>query len=153
MSAKRAMAKGKKGTHTVRLQSLQRRARVLVEYAKCGNVSLACATAGVERQCHYDWLERDPKYKAAFAKAQELAADLLEEEAKRRAVNGVAKPIYQGGKLVGYQQEYSDLLLALLLKGNKRAVYSEQAALMLQGPDGGPATIQLVVMDAGAQDK
>jgi hypothetical protein len=37
-------------------------------------------------------------------------------EAWRRAVKGCRKPVYQGGQLVGYVREFSDLLLIFLIK-------------------------------------
>ena len=50
---------------------------------------------------------------------------VLEPEAIRRAVEGVEKPVYQGGELVGYVREYSDTLLIFLLKGGKPHKYRE----------------------------
>ena len=39
-----------------------------------------------------------------------------EDEADRRGMDGVEHPIYQGGRLVGTEQKYSDTLLALMMK-------------------------------------
>jgi hypothetical protein len=65
---------------------------------------------------HYDWV-RDPAYRRAFERAKEGAADRLEGEARRRAVDGVEEPVgwYQG-KPGGLVRKYSDRLLVLLLK-------------------------------------
>ena len=54
---------------------------------------------------------------------------MLEDEAKRRAYEGVKKPVYQGGKRVGYVQEYSDTLLIFLLKGTNKAKYGDRTTL------------------------
>ena len=51
--------------------------------------------------------------------------DRLEEKAWIRAVDGRAKPIYQGGRLVGTVQEYSDGLMVTLLKAHPREKYRE----------------------------
>jgi hypothetical protein len=55
-----------------------------------------------------------------------LATTLLEDEAKRRACNGVLKPVFQGGKKVGVVREYSDTLLIFLLKCWHPARYGDR---------------------------
>ncbi len=69
---------------------------------------------------------KDPEYVAAFATAREEAADRLEREAIRRAVDGAEKPVYQAGKLVGTIREYSDTLLIFTLKGLRPEKYRER---------------------------
>jgi hypothetical protein len=96
----------------------------LQAFRACGVVSHAAQHAGIQRVRHYDWC-RDPEYVAAFRTAQEEAIDTLEREAWRRAVDGVKRPVYQGGKEVGATTEYSDHLLMFLLKGLKPDVYRE----------------------------
>lgn len=98
----------------------------LAEYSQCGNVSRAARAAGVCRTTIYDWLERDEKFSMAMKLAEAEATEVLEEEARRRAVDGTAKPVYQGGQLVGHVQEYSDTLLIFLLKGLKPEKYRER---------------------------
>ena len=43
--------------------------------------------------------------------------DALEAEARRRAVEGVRKPVFYQGVICGWVGEYSDTLLIFLLKG------------------------------------
>lgn len=88
-------------------------------YIQLGTISKAAKKAGISRQTHYDWLKNDKKgfYRRAFEAADKMAADLLEEEAFRRAVEGDTRIIYYKGTEVGRQQVKSDALLALLLKG------------------------------------
>ena len=52
---------------------------------------LACTTAKVARSSHYRWLDESAVYREAFESAREDAADTLEAEAYRRAVEGVEK--------------------------------------------------------------
>ena len=69
--------------------------------------------------------------------------NMLEDEAIRRAKDGVReKPVYQGGKLVGHVQEYSDTLLIFLLKGARPEKYRDRVQQELSGPGG--QTIQLI---------
>ena len=55
-----------------------------------------------------------------------MGGDVLEDEAVRRAKEGVEEPVYQGGKLVGHVQKYSDTLLIFLLKGAKPQKYGDK---------------------------
>ena len=50
--------------------------------------------------------------------------DRLEDEAHRRAVEGVDRPVYQGGVRVGEIKTYSDSLLTLLLKSRRPEVFA-----------------------------
>ena len=90
-------------------------------YIQLGTISKAAKKAGISRQTHYDWLKNDKKgvYHRAFELADKMAADLLEEEAFRRAVEGDTQVIYYKGEEVGRRRVYSDQLLSLLLKGKK----------------------------------
>lgn len=91
---------------------------------------LACEVAGVGRSSHYRWLEKDPEYRVAFELAQEDAADILEAEAYRRAVEGVEKPVgWHKGKPGGHVREYSDVLLMFQLKALRSEKYRERVEL------------------------
>lgn len=90
-------------------------------YIQTGTISAAAKKCHISRQTHYDWLKNDKKgfYKRAFEQAEKMAADLLEEEAWRRAVDGDLQVVYYKGEEVGRRRVYSDQLLSLLLKGKK----------------------------------
>ena len=45
--------------------------------------------------------------------------DILEAEARRRAVTGVDKPVYYKGEVVGSITKYSDRLLMFLLRAHR----------------------------------
>lgn len=100
----------------------------LIAFVVQGTVLKAAETAGVKRTIHYHWLKTDPEYAAAFEEAEKLSADLLADEAFRRAVKGVQRPIYQGKELVGYETVYSDTLLIFLAKARNRPKYDDRAA-------------------------
>lgn len=73
-----------------------KRTAFLAAYAKSGNITAAAKSAKCHRDSHYEWLQ-DPDYERAFALAHAEACELLEVEARRRAVTGVNEPvIYQG---------------------------------------------------------
>jgi len=53
---------------------------------------------------------------AKRAEARETVTDLLEAEARKRAIEGVTEPVYHQDKVVGTIQKYSDSLLMFLLQ-------------------------------------
>lgn len=82
-----------------------------------GRITKAAEFTGVSKGMHYYWLKHDPEYAAAYEIAKEQAADVLEAEVVRRAVEGVEEPVYYQGKVVGHVRRYSDNLLMFMLKG------------------------------------
>lgn len=92
----------------------------------CGNILRACVAASVGRSTVYSEWMNSASFKELYDQAVEDAADVLEEEARRRAVDGVNKPVFQGGKRVGVICEYSDALLMFLLKGKRPRVFRER---------------------------
>jgi hypothetical protein len=73
-----------------------KRSAFLAAYAELGNITQAPKVARCHRSSHYEWLD-DPDYERAFAAAKAEACDHLEAEARRRAVEGVEKPVFYKG--------------------------------------------------------
>lgn len=120
-------------------------------FVTLGTISKAANEMDISRQTHYDWLNNDDQYAAAFSKAQEMAADLLEEEAVRRAT-GYEVPVYHQGVQVGTRVMYSDFLLKFLLQGAKPDKYKER--VQNENIDNIPASMEWEVMeDAGEEEK
>ena len=84
-------------------------------FRESGSITHAALAAKVSRRQHYNWL-KDEQYVKFFDDAKEEAADLLEEEARRRAVDGIQQPVYYKGEQIGTRLVYSDTLLIFLLK-------------------------------------
>lgn len=97
--------------------------------AETGIVSRAAAAAGWTTSMAYSLRKSNAQFKELWDNAMEFATDSLELEARRRGQFGVSKPVYQQGKLVGYQQEYSDSLLTLLLKAHRPDKFKDQQKL------------------------
>jgi len=93
---------------------------------RTGNVRAACKVAKISRTAAYNHRNTDNEFKAVWDEALEEACDDLELEARRRAFKGVKEPVYQGGKLVGYVQKYSDTLLIFLLKAHRPEKFRER---------------------------
>ena len=74
----------------------------------------------------YTLRNNDPAFRQAWDEAEEIAADRLEQEAWRRAVEGFEEPVVSAGKLVLDEdgnavmiRRYSDLLLIRLLQAHR----------------------------------
>ena len=106
-------------------QRKERQRTFLKEYIRTVNVRASAAVAGINRQTHYDWLNDHPEYREQFAAAKKESVAVLIQEARRRAVEGVEKPVYHGGKLVGTRIDYSDVLLMFLIKGELPEKYRD----------------------------
>lgn len=107
-------------------QIKNRKNSFLAAFSECGVISRAAEIAGIDRGAHYRWIQDDLEYAKAFHDAEEVAAERLEEEARRRAVEGTERPVYYQGQQCGTIREYSDTLLIFLLKGAKPEKYAER---------------------------
>ena len=67
-----------------------------------------------------------PDFALAWDVAVDAAADALELEARRRAVEGTEKPVFFQGYECGRIREYSDTLLIVLLKANRPGKFRER---------------------------
>jgi AcrR family transcriptional regulator len=111
------------------------RARELFVEALAGGASVtrSCEAAGVGRTTAYQWRKDDEAFAALWDDALEAGTDLLEDEARRRAVEGVERPVVAMGKIARNDdgtvlkiREYSDTLLALMLKAKKPKEYRDR---------------------------
>lgn len=99
----------------------------LAHMAVTGNVSDSCRQARISRPTVYRIRREVPSFKDAWNSAMKMARDNLEREAWRRAVDGVERKVFQGGKTVGVVREYSDALLTTMLRARHPA-YAKTAA-------------------------
>lgn len=90
------------------------------------NVRLSASSAGIDRDTAYKRRRRDPSFAAAWDAAEQDAIDVLEAEARRRALS------------------VSDTLLMFLLRAHRPALYRDNARLELTGAAGGPIQTQVL---------
>ena len=138
------MANLVKGTPPRSKRSPKTRAKFLEALKATGNISKSCKLSRLPKTCAYEWRRQDEEFRQAWDEAQVEGEAVLEDEAKRRAYEGVKKPVYQGGKRVGYVQEYSDTLLIFLLKGTNKAKFGDRTTLA--GDKDNP--VQVSVLDS-----
>lgn len=106
-----------------------------------GIVRHACRDLGVSPDKMYHQRKRYPKFRKAWEVAIDRGIDRMEDEAKRRAMDGHEEPIYYKGKLAGYRRVPSDALLTLILKAH-RPHYGRQE---ITGPGGAPLGSNVVI--------
>ncbi len=94
------------------------RLRFLEVLAVHGNVREAAQAAGISRRMTFKERALNEQFAFAWGLAKAEAADRMEAEAYRRAVDGVVRQRKVGDRIVEYR-EYSDTLLMFLLKGER----------------------------------
>ena len=103
-----------------------RKKAFLAALADGHSVREASRRSGLDWGVAYRHRKRDAEFDRAWVEAYESGTQVLEEEAFRRAVHGVERPVFSGGKQVGTVTHYSDRLLILMLKARRPSVYREQ---------------------------
>ena len=86
----------------------------------------SCELAGVSYQELIVRRRADPEFEKWFQDVYEVALQRMEDEAMRRAVDGIEKPIVYKGVICGTSLEYSDALLMFLLKGGRPEKYKDR---------------------------
>lgn len=118
-----------------------------------GQLGKAAEAAGRSRHAHYNWLNVDDTYREAFEAAEIRAGDRLEEEARRRAVEGVRRTVWYQGVPVGEETVYSDTMMAMMLNGAKAEKYRQRVSQEVSGPGGKPIQTQQVEATDAELDK
>lgn len=102
------------------------RDQFLDELRKTANVTVAASKVGWRRRMAYRYRDEDTEFAKAWDEAVEEGLDLIEEELRRRAVDGIDKPLAFKGELTGDSiKEYSDTLLIFFLKGKRPQVWAD----------------------------
>ena len=84
-----------------------------------GNVTRAAQYAGRSRNQAYHVRRHSEDFAAQWDEALGEGIDLLDAEARRRAVTGIDKPVFYKGEVVGSIKKYSDSLLMFLLRAHR----------------------------------
>ena len=113
-----------------------------------GLVNTAATAAGVTKRAIDRLRLNDAEFDYACECAIEAAADELELEARRRAVDGIEKGVWYQGEEVGTELHYSDGLLTTLLKAKRADEFAERK--QITGAGGKPLTV--VVRSFGDPD-
>lgn len=111
-------------------------------YAQRGIIREGTTAAGISRKTYQRWRKEDEAFNEACNEAKQMATDLLEAEAHRRAVDGFERPVIYKGEVTDTYKDYSDSLLTMLMKGNKPDKYKERSSVTHGGSVGRPMTLE-----------
>ncbi len=117
---KRAAGSGKRWSATVQRQFLA----ALIDTL---NVRAAARKAGVSESSVYRHRQQSDGFRAAWAQAIQEGYARLELLMLERAVKGVTRPVFFGGKRIGTVTEYSDRA-ALALLARRRGELADDTA-------------------------
>lgn len=95
-------------------------------YARHGIASDGTVAAGITRRIYKRWRRDDEEFEENCKDAEEMANDLMEREARRRAIDGFERPIIYQGEITGEYTDFSDALMGTLMRGNKPEKYKER---------------------------
>lgn len=111
----------------------------------CGLEAKSAREAQVNLRTIKRMYKDDPGFHELAMDALEEFNDMLEQEAIRRAVEGVEEPVFHRGDVAGFVTKYSDTLLAKLLTGRRPEIFGNKTEVT--GASGGPLTIEIVHFD------
>jgi hypothetical protein len=113
---------------------------LLSALAEYPSLTRACAAAGVTREHVSHLRAKDPEFYALTEAAKHAGMELLEDIAVDRVVEGISRPIYNKGQVVGEYRDYSERLHIELLRANN-AKYRQAS----QGGNGGNVSYNLAI--------
>lgn len=96
-----------------------------------GSVDWAASQCGVSPSAVRAYRREHERFDLRIKDAELTFKARLENAAVGRAVDGVRKPVFYKGEIVGHVQEYSDSLLQTLLKANMRNKYGDKTDITL----------------------
>lgn len=105
------------------------------------NIGEACDAIGVCRETVIGWRRYDAEFSKEWADAMQIGAEVLEDEAKRRAFKGVLEDVYHRGEVVGKTRKYSDALAMFILRGELPEKHRDRKSVELSGANGGPVEL------------
>lgn len=105
----------------------------MAELSEWPNVSRAARAAGVSRKTAYQHRQLHEEFAEAWENALETGLDKWEEEAARRAFEGVDKPVIYQGEITDTYKEYSDTLAITMLKAHRGEKYRERSEVKTDG--------------------
>ncbi len=111
----------------------------------------AAANCNIARSTAFDWKGEDEDFRRRWNEAIDEGTDLLEKEARRRAVEGVDEPVFYQGTECAVVKKYSDQLLMLMLRGRRSDVYNTERHEHT-GEGGGPIETKVTVEFVKAKD-
>ncbi len=105
----------------------KKKERFLELLGEGASVTRAAAAVGIQRRTAYAARAANAEFAAEWDEAIESGSDVIEDEALRRATQGVENDVYFQGQPCGTVRTYSDTLLIFLLKARRPEKFREHA--------------------------
>jgi hypothetical protein len=109
-----------------RVETVKKKEAFLRNFPKYGRLGKTADAMGVKPHTVHGWLRQDNGFKEAYEDLRPVVAEMLLDEAVKRAKDGWKEPVYQGGKLVGTVRKKSDRLMSQLLKGFNQEMFGDR---------------------------
>lgn len=93
---------------------------------RTGSVTLAAERSGLRRPTLYRLRANDEGIARRWQHALDLGVERLQDDAMRRALDGVERPVWRNGEQVGTVQQYDNRLLQFLLKSHRPEIYGDR---------------------------
>ena len=92
---------------------------------RTGSVTFAATRARLQRRTLYKLRATDESFALRWDEALDLGVERLQDDAMRRALDGVARPVWRGGKEVGSVRQFDNKLLQFLLRAHRPETYGD----------------------------
>lgn len=125
-------------------ERIKKMAQFIAAYQQTGIINRGLRASGLSRTTVKNWEIKYPVFGRLVKEAHEYAVDEWEEEARRRAVDGVDHPVIYKGEITTTYKDYSDRLMEVMLAGHRPQFRRGGGQLELTGPGGGPIQVQAV---------
>lgn len=125
----------------------KKQAEFLECLARGDTVVHAAALTAIPRAYWYEERKISTAFAAEWDTAIEAGTEQIEQELKRRAVDGYDEPVWYKGDEVGVVRKFSDTLLMFMLKGRNPAKYRENTSIEHSGEIGQRVQIREIVIE------
>jgi hypothetical protein len=116
------------------LEAREKRNRFLDVLMRTGNAVLAAARVGVGWRALYLARSRHPDFDSNWNMATKIYNTFVaQEKMRKRALDGIRKPIYYQGNIVGYEVYYDSGLTQFYMRGAMPDVYGDKRELKIEG--------------------
>jgi len=116
-------------------------------YRKTRKQDVAAKAAGRTYEGFYGLRQKDKAFQVQFETARAEIFEKLEEDAVRRAYEGVERAKYYQGEVIGTEMEYSDRMLQFMLERGWPERFAPTSRTEVTGKDGTPLIPQNEMSD------
>jgi hypothetical protein len=124
--------KALKASDRAEIRREKQKAKYIAAMELTGRNDKSAKLAGVGVTTVFDWIKADAIFGDAVEIAKEKALQIFDDEAHRRAVDGVEEPVFFQGTECGMVRKYSDTLLIFLMKANNPKKYRDNTVSTLK---------------------